>query len=242
MTEGTVRIEQLAERFDISLMTVHRDLDELEAQGLLRKSRGIATALPNSLVESSDVFRGGQQIHHKRALAEAAITFIEPGQAVFLDDSTTVQQITPLLPSRAPLTIITNFLTNIAEINKMTGITLVSLGGTYHNWCSSFMGRMTTTNIELLRADVFIMSTAAITDDICFHQSPETVDTKRAMFDVSAKRILLADHTKFEKRALYGLAKLTEFDHVIVDSETREEDVDRLRGKGVKVVVAKAPA
>jgi DeoR/GlpR family transcriptional regulator of sugar metabolism len=240
MNEGSVRIEQLAERFNISLMTVHRDLDELEAQGLLRKSRGVATALPSSLVESSDVFRENQQIDNKRALAAAALEFIEPGQAVFLDDSTTVQQIIRLLPSKTPLTVITNYLTNINELSSMVGITLVALGGSYYNWCSSFMGRMTTSDIELLRADVLIMSTAAITDDICFHQSPETVDTKRAMFEVSAQRILLADHTKFEKRALYGLAKLTEFDHVIVDSETREEDVDRLRGKGVRVTIAGA--
>lgn len=238
MLEGTVRIEQLAERFEISLMTAHRDLDELEAQGLLRKSRGVVTALPSSLVESSDVFRSGQQLEHKRALAEAAMEFIEPGQAIFLDDSTTVGHITEFLPSRAPLTIITNFLTNIEAMTNIRGITLVALGGTYHNWCSSFMGRMTTTSIEQLRADVFIMSTAAITDDICFHQSQETVDTKRAMFDVSARRILLADHTKFEKRALYGLAKLTEFDQVVVDSQTRSDVIDRLRGEGVQVTVA----
>lgn len=238
MTEGAIRIEQIAERFDISLMTVHRDLDELEFRGLLRKSRGIATALPSSLVESSDVFRVSQQADAKHQLALAAIDLIEPGQAVFLDDSTTVQQLTGLLAAKAPLTVITNCLMVINELNSVRGISLVALGGNYYNWCSSFMGRMTTTAIEQLRADVFIMSTAAITDDICFHQSQETIDTKRAMFDVSAKRILLADHTKFKKRALYGLAQLTEFDHVIVDSRTSSDDIDRLRGKGTHLLVA----
>lgn len=238
MTAGSVRIEQLAERFDISLMTVHRDLDELESRGLLRKSRGVATALSSSLVESSDVFRAGQQHAAKLEVAQAALEFIEPGQAVFLDDSTTVLQLARLLHEKAPLTVITNCLTVINELNNTRGISLVALGGFYHNWCSSFMGQMTTTAIEQLRADVFVMSTAAITDDRCFHQSQETVSTKHAMFDVSATRILLADHTKFEKRALYGLVDLTEFDHVIVDSRTRDEDVVRLRGKGVHVTVA----
>ena len=54
MAEGAVRIEQLAERFGTSLMTVHRDLDELESRGLLHKSRGVASALSSSLVESSE--------------------------------------------------------------------------------------------------------------------------------------------------------------------------------------------
>jgi DeoR/GlpR family transcriptional regulator of sugar metabolism len=240
MSAGIIRIEEIADRFGISLMTVHRDLDELEAQGLLRKARGVATALPSSLVESSDVFRASQQAEQKRDLARAAMAFVEPGQALFLDDSTTVNQITPFLVAKAPLTVITNFLTNLNELRNLRGITLVAVGGNYYNWCNSFMGHVTTTTIERLRADVFVMSTAAITDDICFHQSPETVDVKRAMFDKSAKRILIADHTKFEKRALYGLAGLVEFDQVIVDSLTREEDQARLRSKGVRLTVAAA--
>jgi DeoR/GlpR family transcriptional regulator of sugar metabolism len=238
MAEGAVRIEALADRFGISLMTVHRDLDELESRGLLRKSRGVASALSSTLVESSAVYRAGQQFDEKRAVAQAAMQFVEPGQSIFLDDSTTGLHTAKLLPGRAPLTVITNALTVINELNGARGVSLVALGGTYFNWCSAFMGLMTKDAISKLRADLFIMSTAAITDDTCFHQAPETVDTKRAMFDASAKRILLTDHTKFQKRALHAIARLTEFDVVVVDSKTREEDVARLRSRGIEVVVA----
>lgn len=238
MAEGAVRIEQLAERFDISLMTVHRDLDELEARGLLRKSRGVATALSTSLVESSDVYRSSRQIAEKESLALAALEFIEPGQAIFLDDSTTVLQMAKYLPSKTPLTVITNVLTLMNELTGVRGLSLLALGGDYYNWCSAFMGRMTHEAIAKLRADTFIMSTSAITDDTCFHQTLETVDTKRAMFDASATRILLVDHTKFEKRALHALAHLTEFDVVIVDADTSKEHITRMRSQGIRVVVA----
>ena len=103
------------------------------------------------------------------------------------------------------------------------------------------MGRVTTESIDQMRADVFIMSSAAIVDDMCFHQSQETVDTKRAMFEASALRVLVVDHTKFDKRALYRLAALHEFDHVIVDSATSEAHVERLRARGVRVTVAGIP-
>jgi DeoR/GlpR family transcriptional regulator of sugar metabolism len=238
MAEGAVRIEQLSERFDISLMTVHRDLDELEARGLLRKSRGIATAMSTSLVESSDVYRSSRQLAEKQALAHAAMEFVEPGQAIFLDDSTTVLQLADLLPQRAPLTVITNVLTLMNAFTGVRGISLLALGGNYYNWCSAFMGRMTVEAIGQLRADLFIMSTSAITDGVVFHQTLETVDVKRAMFDASARRILLVDHTKFEQRALHALAKLSDFDIVIVDSDTAEETVSRLRSQGVQVVIA----
>ena len=61
MAEGAVRIEDLAERFEISLMTAHRDLDELASRGILRKTRGIAQAAPTSLIESSDLYRANRQ-------------------------------------------------------------------------------------------------------------------------------------------------------------------------------------
>ncbi len=238
MAEGAVRIEQLAERFDISLMTVHRDLDELEARGLLRKSRGVATALSTALVESSDVYRSNRQVAEKESLALAALEFIEPGQAIFLDDSTTVLQLAKHLSAKAPLTVITNVLTLMNELTGIRGISLLALGGDYYNWCSAFMGRMTNDAISKLRADIFIMSTSAITDDVCFHQTLETVDTKRAMFEAAATRILLVDHTKFEKRALHALAELTEYDIVIVDHLTSPEHITRMRSKGIHVVVA----
>ncbi len=239
MSEGAVRIEDLAERFDISIMTVHRDLDELEGRGLLRKSRGVATALSSALVESSDVYRAARQLAEKDALALAAMDFIEPGQAIMLDDSTTTLHLVAHLTAKKPLTVITNTLTIMNELRGAAGISLIGIGGEYYNWCSAYMGRMATSAISGLRADVLLMSTSAIVDDIAFHQTLETVDVKRAMFDSSSKRILLADHTKFAKRALHAMLPLVDFDAVIVDAGTDQSDVDRLRQRGVNVVVAK---
>lgn len=242
VAEGAVRIEALAERFGISLMTIHRDLDELESRGILRKTRGVATATSTSLVESSDVYRVSRQSREKEALAVAALEFIEPGQAVIFDDSTTVLRMARHLPAKAPLTVITNVMTLMSEVRGMKGITLLGLGGQYYNWCSAFMGPMTTAAVANLRADTFIMSTSAITNDMAFHQFLETIETKRAMFAAAGRRILLADHTKFERQALHALAPLKDFDTVIVDDATPAEHVDRMRAGGIDVVVAAAAA
>lgn len=239
MSEGAVRIEELAARFDISVMTVHRDLDELEGRGLLRKSRGVATALSSALVESSDVYRASRQLAEKESIALAALDFIEPGQAIMLDDSTTTLHLVPHLATKKPLTVITNTLTIMEQLRAANGITMLGLGGQYYNWCSAYMGRITTTTVENLRADLLVMSTSAISDDVAFHQTQETVDVKRAMFESSSRRILLADHTKFERRALHAMLPLAQFDAVIVDTATAPEHLDRLRRNGVNVVVAR---
>lgn len=238
MAAGSIRISDLAERFEISTMTVHRDLDELESRGLLRKNRGVATALSTGLVESSDVYRASREISEKRALALAALEYIEPGQAIMLDDSTSSLHLVPHLHEKRPLTVITNTLTVMNELRSASGVTLLGLGGQYYNWCSSYMGRITTAAIAGLRADVLVMSTSAITDGVAFHQTMETVDVKRAMFDAASRRILLADHTKFDKRALHAMQPLADFDAVIVDAATDKRHIADLRQIGVNVVIA----
>ena len=124
------------------------------------------------------------------------------------------------LPAKVPLTAITNSLTLMTALNQIRDLTLLGLGGQFYNWCNAFVGRLTTHDISRLRADTLFRSMSAITDDIVFHQSPDMVETKRAMFDCSARRILLVDHTKFTRRALHSFAALTEFDAVIVDEAT----------------------
>jgi DeoR/GlpR family transcriptional regulator of sugar metabolism len=238
ISEGSVRIEDLADRFAISLMTAHRDLDELVRRGILRKTRGIASAAPTSLIESSNIYRSGRQSVEKKALALAAMQFVEPGQAIFFDDSTTVLEMARFLPSAVPLTVVTNSLTLMSELKDVRDLTLLGLGGQYYNWCNAFLGRMTTHEISQLRVDTLFMSMSAISDDIVFHQFLEMVDTKRAMFDSASTRILLADHTKFERRALHALLPLTSFDIVIVDDGTPAVHVARMRDKGINVVVA----
>lgn len=238
MADGTIRIERLAAMFDISLMTVHRDLDELESRGILRKSRGVATATSTILVESSDVYRLSHQAKEKEALALAAMELVEPGQVIILDDSTTILRMAPHLEGKAPLTVVTNVLTLMSELRGTKGLTLIGIGGQYYGWCNAFMGPLTTQALSELHADTAFLSTSAITRDVAFHQVTETIATKRAMLRSANRKVLVVDHTKFDRQAMYALAPLTDFDTVIVDDATPAADIDRMRGKGIDVIVA----
>lgn len=239
MAEGTMRIEDLTERFGVSLMTAHRDLDELAGRGLLRKSRGIVSAAPTRLMEASGVYRDSRQSVEKAAIAALAARIIEPGQAVFFDDSTTVARMVPHLADKVPLTAITNSIGMMTALADVRDLTLLGLGGQYHNWCNAFMGPATIAGIRQLRADLVFLSMSAIIDGMVFHQSPDMLETKRAMFDSAARRVLLADHTKFERRALYAMEPLERFDIIIVDDGTPPALIERMKKQGIEVRVAK---
>lgn len=240
--EGFVRIELLAQEFAVSVMTIHRDLDLLQANGWLRKVRGGASAQPSSLYHGDVRHRTQAMAVAKQELARAALELIEPGCSVLLDESTTGLALAELLPSRGPLTVVTNFLAVVRLLAGEPGIDLIALGGAYYAAYDAFLGMRTNEAIGSLRADVLFMSTTAVTHGHCYHQSQETVAVKRALMESADRRILLIDHSKFDKSGLHRLAPLTAFDLVIVDSATPDEQVRALRGQGVPLQVARAPS
>ena len=238
LSEGSIRIDQIVAQFDVSRMTIHRDLDALEARGILRKSRGAVTAVSSSLFEASTDYRIRQNVDAKEAIARIALEMIEPGQAIVLDDSTTGLQLAQLLPQRAPLTVITNFGRVAEALRGQPDISLISTGGEYYQLCDAYKGALTLSALRQLSADIYFMSAPAITNGVCFHQHPELVLVKQAMFTCARTRVLVVDHTKFQRRALHAMTPVEDFDYAIVDSLTTKEDLGTLRRAGVEVRIA----
>jgi len=235
---GFVRIEDLAERYHLSIMTIHRDLDALQSEGWLRKVRNGATAEPSTEHHGDIRYRATAMADAKAHLATAAIQLVEPGNAVMIDDSTTALALVELLSTRGPLSVISNSLPVINKMSKEPGIDLIALGGAYYPAYDAFLGMRTGDAIRSLRANVVFMSPTAVTNGQCYHQSQETVAVKRAMIESADRTVLLLDHTKFRKSGVYQLAALTDFDLVIVDEDTPETELAALRAQGVHLHIA----
>ncbi|MDP9391606.1 MAG: DeoR/GlpR family DNA-binding transcription regulator [Actinomycetota bacterium] len=236
--QGFVRIEDLVDEHRVSLMTVHRDLDLLQREGWLRKVRGGATAQPSPVHHGDVRHRAQAMAQRKQEIAQAALELVRPGMSVLVDESTTGLALADLLPSRGPLTVVTNFLAVVNLLAAEERVDLVALGGDYYPAYDAFLGLRTSEALSSLRADLLFMSTTAVTDAHCYHQSQETVAVKRALMAAADRRVLLLDHSKFDKRGLYQLAPLTDFDLVVVDDGTGEARLTALRELGVPLYVA----
>lgn len=237
LDEGFVRTAALAEQFEVSLMTVHRDLDVLQSQGWLRKVRGGATSLTSSAFHGGVSERMTTMADTKRRLANAALELVVSGQTVALDDSTTCLPLAERLTERTPLTVITNFFPVMKRLAGESGINLVSLGGTYFPAYDAFLGLETARAAAAYHADALFMSTTAIIRARCYHQSQETVHVKQALMESATRRVLIVDHTKFTHEGLHALAPLTAFNIVLVDSALPAEEQVRIRGLGVDLRV-----
>jgi DeoR/GlpR family transcriptional regulator of sugar metabolism len=238
LASGTLRIDDLSEIFAVSSMTIHRDLDLLDQRGILRKSRGAATAVASSLFEASTEYRIRQSKQAKKSLALAALALIEPGQSVMMDDSTTGLHLARLLPEKLPLTVITNFQRVADLLINNPGIQTILTGGQFYRWCDAYMGTIALNAVHSLRADIVFMSSPAVTNGVCYHQHHDAVLLKQAMLESAEHKVLYLDHTKFKMRALHAHLKISDFDTVIVDSETAPENISQIEDTGVRLIVA----
>ncbi|AZN98448.1 DeoR/GlpR transcriptional regulator [Mesorhizobium sp. M9A.F.Ca.ET.002.03.1.2] len=237
MDAGTASVDDLASRFGVSKMTVHRDLDELEQSGFLRKVRGGASIQPSGLFESDFRYRQKQAGEEKQRLAAAAVAMIEPGQTVIIDDGSTAGGIARHLADLRPLTVISNNLAVIQDLAGVGGITLIALGGQYSKKFHGFFGLLAEDTLKSLRADVAFLSSSAIHGVSAFHQDQEVVHTKRLMMAAAARKYLLVDHGKFGRTALHFLTDLEAFDAVFTGRELEPQMREALAGAGVSLTI-----
>jgi DeoR/GlpR family transcriptional regulator of sugar metabolism len=237
MRLGQVRIDDLVESFGVSRMTIHRHIDQLARQGVIRKLRGAVTVQPSGLYESAFRYRVTVDKEEKETLARAAIGYVEPGQAVMLDDSSTASALAPLLVDVKPLTVLTNSAASAAHLTNVDEIDFICLGGQYHRTYNAYIGIVCENAIASLRANVLFCSASAVEGTTAFIQDPQVIRVKQAMMAASLQKILLLDHTKFEKVALHVLSDLKAFDAVLVTDWLAQDRIRQIEQSGVKLRV-----
>jgi len=235
---GSRSAQELSEIFGVSVMTIHRDLDELQRQGVLRKARGAATAQPSGTFESNVEYRAKANIEAKRMIAQYACRHVEPGMSVLLDDSTTALQMLPHLAALTPLTVATNYLSALNELARMRDVRVIALGGQYDMHHDSYLGTVCVDAIRALRFDAAFLSTSAIRDGYAFHQEDRIVAVKREMVEAATRAHLLIDHTKLARNAMHRLLPVHRFESIIVDAGVPEAALASLREHDVRVDVA----
>lgn len=238
---GGARIDELADQFGVSTMTIHRDLDHLHAQGMLRKVRSGAEAPPSEAFERNIDLRKALNLAEKQAVAKAAFDWAAERvdmQAVAMDDSTTALHLMPTLLQHLPLTVVTNFLPAINEFSTDPRVRLNAIGGDYVPEFSSFVGPQSVRALRDMHYDVLFMSVPAVSRGMCFHPSSAAADLKRAFMESAELRVLMVDHTKVARRAIHRICDLADFDAVVIDDGIDAEELQRLKDGGANVVVA----
>lgn len=226
LERGQATVAELADLTGRSLMTVHRDLDDLANRQMLRKFHGGVSALPTSVFESSSEFRMHRRTIEKEALAVAALELVEPGMSVMVDDSTTVLALSRLLADKAPLTVVTNYRQVLDTLGDVADIRLIVIGGQYSRTHDSFIGPPDQTNLESYAVDIAFQSTSTMDAAMTYHQEQEVVSMKRTMLRSGTRRVLMMDSTKVGHTSLHRFVPVSSFTDVLLTADVDPEIAD----------------
>jgi len=228
-------IKDLSERLNVSLMTVHRDVTDLQKQGLVRRMRGLVSAEKTRLFESSYHYRRRRNVAEKQRLAQAAISYIEPGNAIVWDDSSTTFHVCDYISAVTPVTVITNSLPVSERLSSEADVDLISVGGRYHRVYNGFFGMTCENTIRSFHVDVALLSTTTVQGLSLYTQDEQVVRAKQAMMAIARKKILLVDSSKFHFSALIYVATLTDFDAVLLTGDVDPAIMQAMRDAGVNL-------
>ncbi|QUH04310.1 DeoR/GlpR transcriptional regulator [Saccharopolyspora erythraea] len=229
VSNGFASAAELSSLTGVSLMTVHRDLDDLVTRGLLRKFHGGVSAQPSTVFESSSDFRLHTHTREKDALAAEGLRMVAPGMSVMIDDSTTALALARLLPDVGPLTVVSNYRQVQEALREVPDIRLIGLGGEYSRTHDSYLGLPCQEMVSSFSVDIVFLSTSAMNAQMTYHQEQEIVLVKRAMLESASTRVLMMDASKVGRAALHRFAPVSAFDHVLLAGEFDPELVEAMR-------------
>jgi DeoR family transcriptional regulator of aga operon len=237
-----ISLNELADRLGVSLMTVRRDLDELQAQGLVQRVRGGAVSLATPAEEAGFTARGPWQAATKQRIGAAAAELIQPGQTILLDAGTTTAALAGSLAARAPLTVAVLSLQAAERLADKPGIRLLIMGGESRPGERSLVGHLTLRMLQELWFDTFLMSIGAVHQELGWSEfSMEDATVKQQALCRADQTIVVADSTKLGVRAFARVAGLADVNTFVTDDPgpgSAQETLNDIRDAGVDVVFA----
>jgi len=237
-TSGYIEVSNLASQLGVSGITLRRDLEELEQEGLcmrvrggaVRRDQGVTLELPYELKKS-------QNLSEKRRIGERAAEFVEPGDTIIIDAGSTTYALATSLITKKRIVVVTNDLYIAVKLAANPDINLVCTGGSVRPNVFSLQGSQVETFIHGLRVDkTFLGADAIHPDHTISNVNLEEVPIKQAMVHAAKQVFLLADSTKFQKTGFAKVCDLSEVNKLITDKGMPRDKIDQYKSLGIEIV------
>ncbi|MDX2007218.1 MAG: DeoR/GlpR family DNA-binding transcription regulator [Meiothermus sp.] len=237
--DGQAHVTALAEHFGVSSVTIRTDLEYLEHQGLLRRTRGGAVPAESKRFELP--LEASRQIHtrEKERIGAYAAGLIRDGETVIVDvGSTTTELAKALSPALKNVVVITSALNIALLLESHPGVTVIVTGGTLRPLQHSLVNPYGMLLLREVNADkTFIGCNGIHPEKGITNTNLQEAEIKRAMLEASRQSILLADHTKLMQVATARIGPLESADLLITDKKADAGKLETLRGVGLEVAV-----
>jgi DeoR family glycerol-3-phosphate regulon repressor len=236
--DGRVEVESLAAQFDVTPQTIRKDLNELCEMEKLQRVHGGAI-FPSNTVNLAYQSRRDMASEGKLRIAAAAAEIVPNNSSVILNIGTTTEQVAHALRHHQQLMAITNNLNVALILAEAEDVEVVIAGGMVRKSDRGIVGEAAVDLIRQFKVDFAIIGTSAIDEEgALLDFDYREVRVAQAILEQARRKILVADHMKFQRRAPVQIGRLSEIDHFITDAPPGKK-IERLcRESNVELIVA----
>ena len=217
--EGFADAQHLKDAFGVSIATIRRDLNELEARGLLKRMHGGAAVINQTTLDYMTPVRELRNAAEKARIGIAGAELVVEGDAVAIDSATTSVQVAKNLAGRPSLTFVTNGIDTLAELVAGGARNVHFIGGEYIEVNRSLGGPMAVDAVRRFSVDKAVLSVTAadLERGVIATSTPQIGAVQQAMIEIAKTVIVVADHSKFQRSALSVIASISDIDHIVTD-------------------------
>ncbi len=222
--EGAVSVSRLSTELGVTEETVRRDLEKLEKQDSLKRTHGGAVSIDENTYEASLEKRKATNIEAKQKIAKVAAEQIGEGDTIFLDASTTTFFLAKEIKLMRNITVITNSLRVVVELEGCEYIKVISVGGVLSP-NQSFVGSLAEKSIEdnFVVSKMFFSSKGITADGGILESNEQECGIKQKMLKNARHKYYLCDKSKMGRVGFVKLVKISDIDFLVCDEEPEGE-------------------
>jgi len=233
-----IKVNILTEKLGVTSMTVWRDLKALEKKNLLVCVHGGAVLPTNSTDELLYSKRKILNADLKNFIGKIASQLIHSGLNIFLDGSTTAVAFAKYIKNIPDLCIFTDSLSVFFELQKISSLRVILLGGELQPDENTLSGPVTIDNINRIVFDYCFFSAAGFSLDGVYNTLPTGFETKQIAMQRTKKSVLLIDSTKYSTIGSWQLCQLNQIDILVTDQNLQKNIITKIQKAGVKVLAS----
>lgn len=239
---GSVAVDDLSERLGVSVVTIRRDLDLLEQQGLLRRTHGGAASIEPLFYEPFRKDRSFQeqverQAGEKRRIGRAAAALINPGETIAITPGTTTAEIIRGIPLNSKITVVTNTANIAMELSKRKDVSVFVTGGLLRGDWFSLVGPTAIRSLENMLIHTMFIGADGIDAKwglSCF--SSDEAELNGTMARHARRHIAVVDHTKFGVIGNWRICETSALQTLITDTGATDELIAPYQKLGIEVI------
>lgn len=232
--QGEVKIAELKEMFDVTEMTLRRDMEKLEQWGYIKRTFGGAIFVGNDIALHE---RTGVHMEEKKRIGQQAAQLIQPGDAIFIDGGSTTLQVARYIQPNLNITVVTNAL-NIASELQGKQISTIVIGGILMDQTSTLVGPVAVEALTKMAFNKAFIGTTGVTAKHGYSNSNMyEAEIKRLVISQAAETTMVTDHSKFGKQDLFSFASLGAINRIVTDQTLDQALSEALKEASVELTI-----